>query len=54
MGFSPDVPIKCMVLDRGGAIHGNHIDLYIGSEQDVNQISYDGSQAVARILRYGS
>lgn len=54
MGFSPDVPIKCMVLDRGGAIYDNHIDLYIGSEQNVNQISYDGSQAVARILRYGS
>ncbi len=54
MGFSPDVPIKCMVLDRGGAIYDNHIDLYIGSEQDVNQIHYDGSQAVARILRYGS
>lgn len=54
MGFSPDVPIQCMVLDRGGAIYDNHIDLYIGSEQNVNQIHYDGSQAVARILRYGS
>lgn len=53
MGFSPDQPIQCIVLDRGGAISGNHIDLYIGSEANVNNISYDGSTAVATILRYG-
>jgi len=53
MGFSPDQPIRCIVLDRGGAIQGNHIDLYIGSEANVNQISYNGSQATAKIIRYG-
>lgn len=53
MGFSPDQPIQCIVLDRGGAISGNHIDLYIGSEANVGNISYDGSTAVATILRYG-
>lgn len=54
MGFSPDQPIKCIVLDRGGAINGNHVDLYIGSEQNVNLINYDGSTPTAKILRYGS
>lgn len=53
MGFSPDQPIKCIVLDRGGAINGNHVDLYIGSEQNVNLINYDGSTPTAKILRYG-
>lgn len=53
MGISPDQPIKCIVLDRGGGIAGNHIDLYIGSEASVNQFSYNGSQAVAKVLRYG-
>lgn len=53
MGLSPDQPIKCIVLDRGGAITGNHVDLYIGSEQNVNLINYDGSTPTAKILRYG-
>lgn len=53
MGLSPDQPIKCIVLDRGGAITGNHVDLYIGSEKNVNLISYDGSTPTAKILRYG-
>lgn len=53
MGISPDQPLKCIVLDRGGGVSGNHIDLYIGSETNVNAISYDGSQAVAKVLRYG-
>lgn len=53
MGFSPDQPIQCIVLDRGGGIRGNHVDLYIGSEANVGNISYNGSQAVATILRYG-
>lgn len=53
MGLSPDQPIQCIVLDRGGAITGNHVDLYIGSEQNVNQIHYNGAKPVAKILRYG-
>lgn len=53
MGFSPDEPIKCIVLDRGGAISGNHIDLYIGSEANVSLISQNGSTPTAKILRYG-
>lgn len=53
MGISPDQPLKCIVLDRGGGVNGNHIDLYIGSEANVGAISYNGSQAVAKVLRYG-
>lgn len=53
MGFSPEEPIQCIVLDRGGKIKGNHIDLYIGSEKSIRNISYNGSQAVAKVLRYG-
>lgn len=55
MGFSPDVPIKCMVLDRGGAIYGNHIDLYVGSENFIDtQVFWDGSTPTLKVLRYGS
>lgn len=55
MGFSPDQPIKCMVLDRGGAIYGNHIDLYVGSENYIDtQVFWDGSVPTLKILRYGS
>ncbi len=53
MGLSPDEPIRCIVLDRGGAINGNHVDLYIGSENNVNLINYDGSTPTAKIIRYG-
>ena len=31
-GISPDKPFEAIVLDRGGAIRGTHVDLYIGSE----------------------
>ncbi len=55
MGFSPDVPIKCMVLDRGGAIYGNHIDLYVGSENFIDtQVFWNGSTPTLKVLRYGS
>lgn len=53
MGFSPDVPIQAMVLDRGGGIKGAHLDLYIGSETFIGNISISGSQPVAKVLRYG-
>lgn len=53
MGFSPDQPIQAIVLDRGGGVSGDHIDLYIGSETNVNLISTNGSQPVAKVLRYG-
>lgn len=53
MGFSPDKPILAIVLDRGGGVSGNHIDLYIGSETFINQVGMNGSQPTAKILRYG-
>lgn len=53
MGFSPDVPIRAIVLDRGGGISGAHIDLYIGSEANIYQINRAKTQPVARIIRYG-
>ena len=31
-GISLDEPFYAIVLDRGGAIYGGHLDLYIGSE----------------------
>lgn len=40
-GISKDRPFEAIVLDRGGAIYGNHVDLYIGSERSnaVRQVS---------------
>lgn len=53
MGISSDEPIQCIVLDRGGAISGGHLDLYIGSEANVGAIRISNTQAVAKVLRYG-
>lgn len=32
-GLTPGVPFYAMVLDRGGGIYNNHLDLYAGSEK---------------------
>lgn len=54
MGFSPDQPIKAIVVDRGGGISGAHIDLYVGSEGFINtQVWQNGSTPQATVLRYG-
>ncbi len=35
-GLSPDVPFKAIVLDRGGGIRGNVLDLFKGSQSNYN------------------
>lgn len=52
-GISPDEPYYAIVLDRGGAIQGSHLDLYIGSENSRAIIPVQQTQANAQILRYG-
>ena len=42
---------KRQVLDRGGAIQGNHIDLYIGSENSGAIVPVKNTQAKAQIIR---
>lgn len=52
-GISPDQPYYAIVLDRGGAIYGNHIDLYTGWENSSYVQKVANTQAVAEIIRYG-
>lgn len=35
MGITPGVPFKAIVLDRGGAIQGSKIDLFVGTEHNM-------------------
>lgn len=52
-GITPDKPYYAIVLDRGGAIYGSHIDLYTGWENSSAVTKVANTQAVAEILRYG-
>ena len=52
-GISPDEPYYAIVLDRGGASYGNHIDLYTGWENSSYVQKVANTQAVAEIIRYG-
>lgn len=52
-GITPDKPYYAIVLDRGGAIYGNHIDLYTGWENSSYVQKVANTQAVAEIIRYG-
>lgn len=38
-GITPGQPFKAIVADRGGAINGRSIDLFIGTETNLNTIS---------------
>ncbi len=38
MGLEPGVPFKAVVLDRGGAIKGARLDLFVGNENNLNVI----------------
>lgn len=39
LGLSSGVPFKAIVLDRGGAIKTRHLDLYVGSEANINVVT---------------
>ena len=43
-GITPGVPFKAIVLDRGGAIQGSKMDLFIGSESNMG-VSQGRNQA---------
>lgn len=52
-GISPNEPYYAIVLDRGGAIQGQHIDLYIGSENSQAIVPVKKTIPKAEIIRVG-
>ena len=52
-GLSPNEPYYGIVLDRGGAIHGTHLDLYVGWERSKSVVRVENTQAKAEIIRLG-
>ena len=39
MGLTAGVPFKALVVDRGGAITTNKLDLFVGSEKNINVVT---------------
>lgn len=52
-GISPDQPFYAIVLDRGGAIYGGHIDLYIGSENSAAVVPVSRATPTVEIVQLG-
>lgn len=52
-GITPEQPYYAIVLDRGGAIQGGHLDLYIGSEQSGAIVPVMNTVPRADIIRLG-
>ena len=52
-GISVNEPYYAIVLDRGGAIHGTHIDLYIGLESSGAIRKVQNTTPSAEIIRLG-
>lgn len=52
-GISVDQPYYAIVLDRGGAIYGSHIDLYVGLESNNNIRRVQHTNTKAEIIRFG-
>lgn len=52
-GISPNQPYYAIVLDRGGAIQGNHLDLFIGSENSGLIQKVKNTSPRADIIRLG-
>ena len=52
-GISVDKPYYAIVLDRGGAIYGSHIDLYVGLESNNNIRRVQQTNTTAEIIRFG-
>lgn len=52
-GLVPGQPFKAIVADRGGAVNGSHLDIYIGSEKTGNVTRTGSRQVKATILCVG-
>lgn len=52
-GISPDEPFYAIVLDRGGAIYGGHLDLYIGSEASGAVVQAAPASPSVQVVSYG-
>ena len=52
-GLSPNEPYYGIVLDRGGAIHGTHLDLYVGLEKSNSVVRVANTVPKAEIIRLG-
>ena len=50
MGITPGVPFKAIVLDRGGAIKGSKIDLFVGRETNMPVTQGRRQDAKVKIL----
>ena len=53
-GITPDEPFYAIVLDRGGAIYGGHIDLYIGSENSAAVVPVSSAAPTVEIVQLGA
>ncbi|CAM3701754.1 3D domain-containing protein [Erysipelothrix urinaevulpis] len=54
MGITPGVPFKAIVLDRGGAIQGSKIDLFVGRETNMPVTQGRRQDAKVKILGLNS
>ena len=53
-GLTPGKSFQAIVLDRGGAIKNNKLDLYIGSEENLNNVRYlSRKQPLAKVIKLG-
>ena len=50
-GISPSQPIRGIVLDRGGAVSGNHFDVFIGSQKSSGVRHVGGSPKASCRIR---
>ena len=51
-GISPNEPFYAIVLDRGGAIYGGHLDLYIGSESSGAVVQSGPASPTIQVVSY--
>ena len=50
MGIEPGVPFQAIVLDRGGAIQGSKIDLFVGTEDNMPVTQGNRQDAQVKII----
>lgn len=51
MGITPGVPFQAIVLDRGGAIQGTKIDLFVGTEKNMPVTQGRRQNATVKIIK---